>query len=785
MKKTLSIILMAAAAIACGPKGEPQLGKDSIEKVISAMTLEEKTRVLIGTGQTGITSEKDLALDSIITECRNMVPGAAGTTFPIERLGIPAAVLTDGPAGVRIDAERANDENTYYCTHFPIATLLAATWNQELVEEVGKAIGNEVLEYGADVLLAPALNIHRHPLCGRNFEYFSEDPVVSGKIAAAYIKGVQSNGVGTSIKHFAANNQETNRLSCNSMLSPRTLREIYLKGFEIAVKEADPWTVMSSYNAINGTYASERHELLTDILRDEWGFKGMVMTDWGAGSDPIAQMKAGNDMLQPGNDRQVKAIMEGLQEGTLEEDVIDRNVRRVLEMIQKTPSFREYRNSDRPDLTAHAKTTRQSATEGMVLLKNDDEALPFKEDIKTLSLFGSISYDFYAGGTGSGNVVRAYTVSLLDGLNNVRYETEPSIHKAYSKHVAEEIERLKPEKETAYSALMPREQVSEMKVTLKQIEESADASDAALITIGRPSGEFADRKSSEFHISEAEKELISNVSDVFHKKGKKVVVVLNIGGVIETASWKDQPDAILCAWQAGQEGGNSVADVLSGRANPSGKLPMTFPIDMDDHASHANFPVDQDMPLSFSQDTSGRKDRRNIDYVMYEEGIYVGYRYFQTADVPVSYPFGYGMSYTTFEYSEPVVKATADGFTASITVKNTGAVAGKEAVQLYVAAPAGGLEKPAFELKGFAKTKELAPGELQTLTINIEKYALASFNEAASAWETAAGTYKVMFGANAADIRSTAEYELKKAESWKAHNVLVPSEPLREISLQE
>jgi len=767
MKKTAYVLAALAILASCGPKGTPQLGRDSIDDVIEAMTIEEKVRVLIGTGQSGITSEKDLALDSIITACRNLVPGAAGTTFPVERLGIPAVVLTDGPAGVRIDAERENDDNTYFCTHFPIATLLAATWDQQLVEEVGKAIGNEVLEYGADVLLAPALNIHRHPLCGRNFEYFSEDPVVSGKIAAAYIRGVQSNGVGTSIKHFAANNQETNRLSCNSILSERTYREIYLKGFEIAVKEAEPWTVMSSYNAINGTYASENHELLTEILRDEWGFEGMVMTDWGAGSDAIAQMNAGNDMLQPGNSRQVKALIEGIENGSLDEKVLDRNVRRVLEMILKTPGFKGYENSDSPDLEAHAKVTRQSATEGMVLLKNEANTLPFDKDINTLALFGSISYDFYAGGTGSGNVVRAYTVSLLDGLNNVGYKTESSIHKAYEKYVAEEIARLKPEKETAYSALMPREQVGEMPVSLRQIEKSADASDAALITLGRPSGEFADRKSSEFYISDAEKELIANVTKVFHEKGKKVVVVLNIGGVVETASWKDQPDAILCAWQAGQEGGNSVADVLSGRANPSGKLPMTFPVDMTDHLSHANFPVDQNMPLSFSQDTSGRKDRKNIDYVMYEEGIYVGYRYFQTEGIPVSYPFGYGLSYTSFEYSNPVVKAVTDGFTATVTIKNTGSTAGKEAVQLYVTAPEGGIEKPALELKGFAKTKELAPGESQTLTINVSDYDIASFNEETSAWEAAAGTYKVMFGANAADIRASADYEIKKAESWK------------------
>lgn len=760
MKKT-ALLLASAILASCSPKGTPQLGIDSISEVLEAMTAEEKVRILIGTGQTGITSEKDLALDSIITECRNMVPGAAGTTFPVERLGIPAVVLTDGPAGVRIDAERENDENTYYCTHFPIATLLAATWDQQLVEEVGKAIGNEVLEYGADVLLAPALNIHRHPLCGRNFEYFSEDPVVSGKIAAAYIRGVQSNGVGTSIKHFAANNQETNRLSCNSILTQRALREIYLKGFEIVVKEAEPWTVMSAYNAVNGTYASENHELLTEILRDEWGFEGMVMTDWGAGSDPIAQMEAGNDMLQPGNDRQFKAIMEGLENGTLDEAVIDRNVRRVLEMIQKTPSFRQYVNSDKPDLAAHAEITRQSATEGMVLLKNEGCTLPFSDDIRTLALFGSISYDFYAGGTGSGNVVRAYTVSLLDGLNNAGYKTEPSIHKAYSRHVAEEIERLKPEKETAFSALMPREQVKEMPVSLRQIEKSADASDAALLTIGRPSGEFADRKSAEFHLSDVEKELIRNVTEVFHRKGKKVVVVLNIGGVIETASWKEQPDAILCAWQAGQEGGNSVAEVLSGKANPSGKLPMTFPMDMSDHGSHINFPVDLDMPLSFSQDTSGRKDRKNIDYVMYEEGIYVGYRWFDKHGLSVSYPFGHGLSYTSFEYAEPSVRTAKGKTEISVKVTNTGSYSGKEVVQIYVSAPEGKLDKPLQELKAFAKTRELMPGESETITVAVNNSDLASFDESGNAWITEKGTYTFRIGSSSRDIKAEITSEIK------------------------
>ena len=753
MKKISILAMSAAAVLSCAPKGDPQLGKDSLDKVVAAMTLEEKAHLVIGTGMAGSSGEAP-----VVGETRNLVPGAAGTTYPIPRLGIPAIVLADGPAGLRINPLREGDANTYYCTHFPIGTLLASTWNTELVEQVGQAIGNEVLEYGTDVLLAPALNIHRNPLCGRNFEYYSEDPVVSGKTAAAYVRGVQSNGVGTSIKHYALNNQETNRMKNDVRVSPRAVREIYLKGFEIAVKESQPWTVMSSYNFVNGVYTSESKDLQTTMLRDEWGFKGMVMTDWFGGADAAAQMWAGNDMLQPGRPGQFEDIVEGVRSGRLSEADLDRNVRRVLELIVKSPRFKGYEFSNKPDLKAHAAVTRQSAVEGMVLLENNG-VLPLASEISRVAVFGTTSYDFIAGGTGSGNVNRAYTVSLLEGLRNAGYAIDAELEKTYTKYIKEETERLNPKSDDPMAMFMPKIRAGEFVPSAGLLDKMVRANDVAIITLGRNSGEFFDRKVADFTLTEQESGMIEAVCAAFHKAGKKVVVILNIGGVIETASWKNLPDAVLLAWQAGQEGGNSVADVLKGVANPSGKLTMTFPVRYEDHASSRNFPIDMAFGM-FGKDKDA-EPQRNVDYTEYEEGIYVGYRWFDKQGLEVSYPFGYGLSYTRFEWSEASVKSSRGETAVSVKVTNTGKIAGKDVVELYVAAPQGELDKPVKELKAYAKTRELQPGESQLVTLKVKNSELASYDESASAWVTDAGHYDFMLGSSSRDIRATLCAEIR------------------------
>ena len=782
MKKVFSVVaaLMCVASVVAQPK----LAANNVEEIIKAMTLEEKATLLVGAGWGSMSAGSMTASSTVL------VSGAAGTTRPIERLGIPATVLADGPAGLRINPTRPNDPNTYYCTGFPVGTVLASTWDTALVERVTTAMGEEVLEYGADVLLAPGMNLHRNPLCGRNFEYFSEDPLLTGKIAAAYVKGIQSNGVGVSVKHYAANDQETNRMENDSRVNVRTLRELYLKGFEIAVREAQPWTVMSSYNKLNGEYTQQSHGLLTSVLRDEWGFDGIVMTDWGNKAGTVKAVKAGNDLMEPGSDQEIQRIVEGVKSGEISQEEIDRNVRNMLNYIVKTPRFKGYKYSNKPNMAAHAEVARAAATEGMILLKNNDNTLPMS-GVKSVALYGTGSYDFIAGGTGSGNVNKPYIRDVAEGFAANGIEVNANIKGWYEEYIDYTKATMAYQSGRGGSGILLGDPViPEMEVSRSFMERMVGQTDMAVFTLSRNAGEGGDRKAEngDWYLTALERQMIQDLADVYHAAGKKFVVVLNIGGTIETASWKHIPDAILLAWTPGQEGGLAVADVLTGAANPSGKLPMTFPLNYLDIPSSANFPYATAANTQSGYGNYGgqqqRALRKNTDYTEYAEGIYVGYRYFQSAGKEVSYPFGYGLSYTTFEYSKPAVKANANGFTATITVKNTGKVAGKEAVQVYVAAPAGGLEKPAFELRGFAKTNLLQPGESQTLTINVDNYTLASYNEATTSWEAAAGAYKVMFGASATDIRGNGTYNLKKAQSWKTTDVLHPAEPVAELSLK-
>ncbi|MGM9762232.1 MAG: glycoside hydrolase family 3 C-terminal domain-containing protein [Candidatus Cryptobacteroides sp.] len=761
MRKTITIL--AALACAASLFAQPQLNKDNVEEVLKAMTLQEKAALCVG-------GSRMVNIDGIPTGSANLVPGAAGTTRAIPRLGIPATVLADGPAGLRISPTREGSSKTFYCTGFPVGTLLASSWDLALVESVTEAMGNEVLEYGVDVLLAPGMNIHRNPLCGRNFEYFSEDPLLSGKMAAAYVNGIQKNGVGTSIKHYAANNQETNRNMNDAKVSVRALREIYLKNFEIAVKESDPWTVMSSYNQLNGEFTQQSHDLLTKVLREDWGYKGIVMTDWGNKEGTVKAVQAQNDLMEPGAQSEIERIIAAVKDGSLSEADLDRNVRNILNYIVRTPRFQGYKYSDAPDLKAHAAVARSAAAESMVLLRNEG-ALPLSGSEK-VAMYGVSSIDFVAGGTGSGNVNKAYVVNMKQGLENAGFKLDQDLVDYYESYIKYNSANNKLNGGNSNRPLLGTSKLAEIPVGSAAIKSQAKSNDVAIITIGRNAGEGADRKMmDDFELTAVERELIQNVSSAFHLEGKKVVVVLNIGGVIETNSWKDMVDAILLPWSPGQEGANAVADVLTGKANPSGKLPMTFPVNFTDHPSSANFPYDYTRPQNNSFFRGPAQPVKDVDYTDYEEGIYVGYRHFTTSGTKVSYPFGYGLSYTDFAYSKPVVKAGTDGFTATVTVTNTGSVAGKEVVELYVSAPAGGMDKPKLELKAFAKTRELQPGESQTLTLSVDNYSLASFNEANSSWETAAGSYKVFFSKNVDAPQCSGEYKLKKAQSWKVNTI--------------
>lgn len=759
-KKMVLAVAVGALSVTMTAQTAPQLNANNIEEVIKAMTLEEKAQLLVGGGNDGFVGS-----GAMLGHQKKFVPGAAGTTVAIPRLGIPATVQCDGPAGVHIDAHREGDSRNYYATGFPVGTCLASTWNTDLVRKVGEAIGNETLEYGCDVVLGPGMNLHRNPLCGRNFEYYSEDPVVTGLMGTAFVLGVQSQGVGVSAKHFAVNSQESDRTRVDERLSQRALRELYLKGFEMMVRKSNPWTIMSAYNKINGIYAQGNKDLLTNILRNDWGYKGIVETDWiGKREDlPVEQeVAAGNDLMMPGYPAQVKDIVNAVKSGKLDVNDVDRNVRRMLEYIVKTPRFKGYKYSGEPDLKAHAAITRQSSTEGMVLLKNN-AALPIR-GLKTVALFGVNSYDFMSGGLGSGAVNVGYSVDMVTGLKNIGVATTPQLTEIYQNYVKYAKAKLKADKNPMMWFLnQGQPKLDEIDITERCVANEEPKADAAIITIGRQAGEGMDRQiNGEFNLSKTEQDMIFRVSDAFHAKGKKVIVIINSGSVMETASWRDRVDAILVAWQPGIEGGNSVADILTGKVNPSGKLTMTWPIAATDHPSTANFAKEYDMYTYKNMEGWGKGNIPGVDFSNHEEDIYVGYRYFDTFKKDVAYPFGFGLSYTTFEMGKPSVKANGKSIEVSVTVKNTGKVAGKQVAQVYVTAPKGAYEKPAKELKAFGKTRELKPGESQTLKMTLEKRDLASFDEANSQWKVDAGNYLFQVGTDVESIKGTAT--LKVAE---------------------
>jgi len=753
------------------------------------MTLEEKAYFVTGTGMNmaapGEQKPEDRSAGApAVGQTQKLVPGAAGTTYEIARLGIPPMVVADGPAGLRISPLRENDSSNYYCTAFPVSTLLASTWDPDLAYKVGQAMGNEVLEYGVDILLGPAMNIHRNPLCGRNFEYYSEDPLITGKIAASVVNGVESQGVGTSIKHFAANNTETNRNALDTVVSERALREIYLEGYRIVIEEAQPWTIMSSYNLINGVPASESRDLLTNVLRNDWGFKGFVMSDWFGGIDAAAQMAAGNDLLMPGTVAQANAIIRSARAGKLDMEQLDRNVESILNVLVQTPRFKGYKYSNKPEMKSHAELARLTAAEGMVLLKNDKGALPLPTGTK-LAAFGNTSYDILTGGTGSGDVNEAYSVSLVEGLKNAGYSVNDGLLEMYAAYLkTAKAKRPKPRE------FMPQLAIQEMAVSAPITSKIASATDAALITIGRNSGEFFDRKvDGDFSFTPAEMELIRVVSDAFHSRGKKAIVVLNVGGVVETESWRKLPDSILLAWQGGQESGNSIADVISGKVNPSGRLASTFPVRYEDVPSAKNFPgaiLDNSQPNTPDQ-TDGMSAFRNPkkSRITYEEGIYVGYRYYETFGFKPAYEFGFGLSYTSFEYGKLSLSSPnfSGEISATVDVQNTGKTAGKEVVQVYLSAPVQKLDKPGVELKAFAKTRVLKPGESQKLSFTLKSRQIASFDPASSSWVAEAGRYELKIGASSRDIRQTASFLLDKDIIVKKESAaLVPETKINELN---
>lgn len=654
-----------------------------IQAIIAQMTLEEKAALCTG--------------------------ASAWTTTPIERLGVPEMIVSDGPHGVRrVPDVHSMGAPSLPATCFPTASCLASTWDVDLIHQMGQALGEECLALNVSVLLGPGANMKRTPVGGRNFEYFSEDPYLAGELAASIINGIQSQGVGTSLKHFAANNQEFERFAISAEIDERTLREIYLPAFETAVKKAQPWTVMCAYNQINGTYGSENHWLLSDVLKGEWGFEGLVVSDWGAVHDRVKALRAGLDWEMPGpKARRVQAVIDAVRSGELDEAVLNEAVRRIMRIVFKaaqTPKGGTF------DVDAHHALARQIAGEGLVLLKNNG-LLPLKNP-QHIAVIGRAAEQAHFQGGGSSHI------------NPTRVAVP-----------FKEVQQLAEHAELTYAAGYPTDD-SFQQPLIDQAVTIAQTADVALLYIALPSfkeSEGYDR--ADLDLTAQQVALIKAVAAI----QPNTIVILNNGAPVAMGDWVDNVAAVLEAYMMGQAGGGAIADVLFGRVNPSGKLAETFPLRLTDTPAYLNYPGENGV-------------------VRYGEGLFIGYRYYDARCVPVRFPFGYGLSYTTFAYSNPTVSATTfkdiEGVKVSIDVTNTGAVAGKEIVQVYVHDRQARLVRPPKELKGFAKV-ELQPGETQTVTIELGFRAFAYYDPAYHQWVTEDGEFDILIGASSADIRAT------------------------------
>ena len=670
-------------------------------------------------------------IDLTLEEKAALVAGGGfWETRVIERAGIPSVMMTDGPHGLRKQAEGGDHlglGTSVPSTCFPPAAGIASSFNPELLERVGRALGAECRAEGVSVLLGPGVNIKRSPLCGRNFEYFSEDPLVSGELGAAWVRGIQSQGVGASLKHYVANNQETNRMTVSAEIDERTLREIYLPAFETIVKREQPWTVMSSYNRVNGEYVGESHRLLTEILREEWGFEGLVVSDWGAVDHRVATLAAGLDLEMPGPQASSeKAIVEAVRSGRLAESVLDASVARIIALVERGGApVAEF------DLDAHHQLAREAAVESIVLLRNEGDVLPFAADAR-IAVIGEFARSPRFQGAGSSQVEPTRVDSALDALMaRATIEFAPGY-------------TLGRESDAALAA---------------EAVALASRMDVALLFVGLPEGDESEGfDRAHLNLPADQVELIAAVAAA----NPRTVVVLTNGGVVSLEPWHDSVAGILEGWLLGQAGGSAVADVVLGHANPSGRLAETIPLRVQDNPSFLNFPGDGDV-------------------VRYGEGVFVGYRYYESTEVPVRYPFGHGLSYTTFDYSDLAV--ARDG--VRVTVTNTGDRAGAEVLQVYVTAPTSPVRTPARELRAFRKLW-LAAGQSITVTIPLDARAFSYWDVATAAFEVAGGDYEVQVGRSAHDIelRDTVSQPASRAPekltleasvtAWLAHPVTGP-----------